>query len=56
MARGFLSLRIIYVSPKKGKYTLSIEVVGQHGVWSDKSKKTFGSTDNFVIIEDVFIN
>ena len=47
-----------FLSPvlKKGKYTLSIEVMGQHGVWSNKAKDIFGSTDDFVIIEDVYIN
>lgn len=47
----------MFLSPvmKKGRYTLSIEVMGEHGVWSDKSKKIFGSTDDFVVIEDVYL-
>jgi len=45
-----------FLSPlmKKGKYTLSIEVMRQHGVWSNKAKDTFGSTDDSVVIEDVY--
>lgn len=47
-----------FLSPvmKKDKYTLSIEVMGQHGVWSNKAKDTFGSTDDFVVIEDIYTN
>jgi hypothetical protein len=46
-----------FISPvlEKGKYTLSIEVLGEHGVWTDKSKKIFGSTDDYVKIEDVWV-
>jgi hypothetical protein len=52
----YSSLKFLSPVMKKGKYTLSVEVMGQHGVWSDKSKKTFGSTDDFVVIDDIFIN
>lgn len=47
-----------FLSPvmKKDQYTISIEVLGKHGVWSNKAKDTFGSTDDFVVIEDVYAN
>lgn len=46
-----------FLSPVMGKdrYTLSIEVTGAHGVWTDKSKRIFGSTDDYVLIEGVFV-
>jgi hypothetical protein len=46
-----------FLSPflKFGKYTLSIEVLGEHPDWSDKKFSNYGSTDNYVVIEDVFV-
>ena len=45
-----------FLSPilKSGNYTLSIEVLGEHPAWSDKRKADYGSTDNYVMIEDVY--
>lgn len=34
-------------------YTLTIEVMGEHPAWSDKRRSDFGSTDNYVIVEEV---
>ncbi|SHE44975.1 family 43 glycosylhydrolase [Dysgonomonas macrotermitis] len=36
-------------------YTLTIEVLGEHPAWSDKRKSDYGSTDNYIIIEDIYI-
>jgi hypothetical protein len=36
-----------------GDYTVSIEVLGEHPKWTDKRKIIYGSTDDYVIIEDV---
>jgi hypothetical protein len=46
----------VFISPvlKKSTYTLKIQVVGEHPVWSDKSKKIYGSTDDFVTIKDIY--
>jgi hypothetical protein len=46
-----------FLSPimKGGIYTLSIEVLGEHPKWSDKRLNIFGSTGDYVIIEDVYI-
>lgn len=46
-----------FLSPimKKDRYTISIEVLGVHPKWSDKRKNDYGSTDDFVIIEDIFV-
>ena len=38
-----------------GNYTLSIEVLGEHPKWSDKRFTNYGSSDDYVVIEDVFI-
>lgn len=35
------------------EYTLSVEVMGEHPAWSDKRKSDYGSTDDYIIIEDV---
>ena len=45
-----------FLSPemKRDMYSISIEVLGVHGVWSNKAKDTFGSTNNFVAIEDIY--
>jgi len=47
-----------FLSPvmEKDHYTIRIEVLGVHAKWSDKRKSDYGSTADFVIIEDVFIN
>lgn len=44
-----------FLSPEMGlaSYTVSIEVEGEYPSWSDKRKAHYGSTDSYVIIEDV---
>lgn len=44
-----------FVSPilEDGNYTLKIEVLGIHPVWTDKTKTIYGSTDNYVIITGI---
>lgn len=44
-----------YISPKlaTGKYTLKIEVTGISPVWTDKTEAIYGSTDNFITIDDI---
>ncbi len=52
------TLSQVFISPilKRGDYTLKIQVLGVHPAWTDKSKTVYGSTDNFVVLEDVYIN
>jgi hypothetical protein len=47
----------VFISPKMafGEYTLTIQVLGEHGSWTDKSKTIYGSKDNFVIVEDIYV-
>jgi hypothetical protein len=47
-----------FLSPvmKKDHYTMRIEVLGVHAKWSDKRKSDYGSTADFVIIEDLYTN
>ena len=47
----------VFVSPvlKKGKYTLKIQVLGEHCLWTDKSKTMYGSKDNFVIVKEIYV-
>jgi hypothetical protein len=47
----------VFISPKLafGEYTLTIQVLGEHGSWTDKSKTIYGSKDNFVIVEDIYV-
>lgn len=47
----------VFISPilKKDVYTLKIQVLAVHPVWTDKSKTIYGSTDNFMILEDVYV-
>ncbi len=46
-----------FLSPvmKNANYKLNIEVLGEHPQWSDKRKNYYGSTDDFVIVEDIFM-
>src|SRR5690625_3410671 len=48
---------IKYVSPKfpQGNYTLTVSVMGENGVWSDKTGTQFGSDDYFVTLERITI-
>lgn len=50
----YSSLKFLSPLMEKDQYTLSIEVMGEHGVWTDKRKNIFGSTDNYIRIENVF--
>ena len=34
-------------------YTVLIEVMGEHPAWSDKRKADYGSTDNFIVIDNI---
>ena len=47
----------VFVSPilTKGEYTLNIQVLGEHGSWTDKSKTMYGSKDNFVIVKEIYV-
>lgn len=47
-----------YVSPKfsRGKYTLKVKVLGEHGVWFKKDGTKFGSDDSFVTIERIMVD
>jgi len=38
-----------------GSYELNIEVMGEHPKWSDKRFNKYGSTDDYVVIEDVHL-
>jgi hypothetical protein len=51
----YSSLKFLSPLMKNDKYTVSIEVSGEHSKWSDKRKNDYGSTDNFIIIEDVLV-
>ncbi len=46
-----------FLSPllRRDNYSISIEVMGEHGVWTNKRGDVFGSTDNYVIIEEVLV-
>ena len=46
-----------YITPvmRKGKYTLTVRVTGEHGNWSDKRKNLFGSNGNVVSIDRILI-
>lgn len=46
---------IRYVSPRlaQGTYTLEVEVLGENGVWTDKTKTIFGSDDYYVTVKKV---
>lgn len=52
------SRELVYASPllKKGNYTLKLEVLGEHGTWSDKKKSNYGSTGDMVSLEKIVVN
>jgi hypothetical protein len=39
----------------KGTYTLTVQVMGERGNWSDKKKTTYGSTGYFISLEKVVV-
>lgn len=49
------SLRFLSPLMQRDSYTLTIEVAGTHPVWTDKAKNIFGSSDDYVRIEEVFV-
>jgi len=49
------SLKFLSPALDNDRYVLSFEVLGEHPKWSDKRKADYGSTDDFVVIEDVFL-
>ncbi len=51
----YLSQKFLSPIMIKDRYTISIEVMGEHPTWSDKRKLDYGSTDNFVSIENVYL-
>ena len=46
-----------FISPvmSKGRYTLTVTVVGEHGNWTDKRKNLFGSKGNFVSLDKLVV-
>lgn len=50
-----VALKFLSPGMKKGRYTLRIEVLGEHGVWTDKSKRIFGSSDDYIAVQSVFV-
>ncbi len=51
----YSSLKFISPELKKDSYTLSIEVLGVHPAWSDKQRSDYGSKDDYVVIESVYV-
>ncbi len=51
----YSSLKFLSPLMEKGKYTLKIEVMGEHGVWYNKAGDVFGSKNDFITIEDLFV-
>lgn len=49
------SLRFMSPLLDLDNYTLTIEVVGMHPMWTDKAKNIFGSSDDYVRIEELFV-
>ena len=49
---------LVFITPVLAKdyYTLSVTVAGEHGMWSDKKKSNYGSTDDFVSLDKVLID
>ena len=39
----------------KGTYTLTVQVMGERGNWSDKKKTTYGSTGYFISLDKVLV-
>jgi len=51
----YSSLKFLSPILDNDSYVLSIEVLGEHPKWSDKRFANYGSTDDSVVIEDVFL-
>lgn len=52
----YSSLKFLSPVLEYDDYVLSVEVLGEHSKWSDKRKSDYGSTDDSIIIEDVFLS
>jgi hypothetical protein len=50
----YSSLKFLSPLMKKDNYTISIEVMGEHGVWYNKAGDVFGSKGDYVVLKDVF--
>ncbi|WP_320167743.1 family 43 glycosylhydrolase [Mangrovibacterium marinum] len=51
----YSSLKFLSPLMEKGNYTISIEVMGEHGVWYNKAGDVFGSQNDFIMINDLFV-
>lgn len=49
------SLRFLSPELKEDNYTFTIEVAGEHPFWSDKRRSHYGSTENFITVEDILV-
>lgn len=49
---------LLFLTPlmPKGSYTLTLTVSGEHGNWSDKKKSVYGSTGNYLSLDNIVIN
>jgi hypothetical protein len=52
----YSSLKFLSPVLEYDDYVLNVEVLGEHSKWSDKRKSDYGSTDDSIIIEDVFLS
>lgn len=52
------TISLLFISPimAKGKYSLTVSVMGEHGNWSDKKKNLYGSTGNNVSVDKIIVN
>ena len=48
---------LLFITPlmAKGKYTLTVTVLGEHGNWSDKKKNIYGSMGNYISLDQITI-
>ena len=51
----YSSLKFLSPVMEKDNYVLTVEVMGEHPKWSDKRLTNYGSTNDFIGIEDVFL-
>jgi len=49
------SLRFISPVLPKAQYTLTVMVLGEHGNWTDKSKRIYGSQGNMVSVSKILV-
>jgi hypothetical protein len=40
----------------KDSYTLTVTVSGEHGNWSDRRTRNYGSTGDFMALDKVVVN